>query len=129
MIKKIFVLSLLAVALLIVTKSTYSQTMYFCESVDGDGYPVGESSTFTIGSSGGYLDVLVRLPYEVGTRSVSYELYLNGDYNTTIYQDTERNWVYFYKSITFYSSGTWKIYCVDGNGNTLCSSTLRIKFR
>ena len=129
MIKKIFALSLLAVALLVVTKVSYSQTMYFCESVDADGYAVGESSVFNIGSNGGYLDVLVRLPYALGTRSVSYEIYRNGVYDNTIYQDSQTNWVWFYKQITFYQAGSYQIYSVDGNGATLCSGTLTIQIR
>ena len=129
MLKKLFALSLLAVALLVVAKTSYSQTMYFCESVDGDGYPVGESSVFNISSSGGYLDVLVRLPYELGTKSVSYEIYHDGVYDNTIYQDAQRNWAWFYKQITFYQSGSYQIYAVDGNGQTLCSKTLTINFR
>ena len=103
--------------------------MYFCEDVDKDGYPISESSVFNIGSGGGYLDVLVRLPYEVACRSVRYELYLNGKYNTTIYQDTERNWVWFYKKITFYDSGTWDIDVYDCYDQRLVSGSVRIKFR
>jgi hypothetical protein len=129
MFKKIFALSVLAVALFAFANSAKSQTMYFCENVDDQGYPIGESSVFNIGSGGGYLDVLVRLPYTLGCRSVSYELYLDGVYNTTIYQDTQRNWEWFYKQITFYSSGSWQIYCVDCNGVTLASGTLRIQYR
>jgi hypothetical protein len=129
MLKKLFALSLLAVALLVVTNSAKAQTMYFCEDVDGDGYPRGESSVFNISSSGGYLDVLVRLPYDLGCRSVSFEIYRNGDYDNTIYMDTERNWVWFYKQITFYKSGSYKIYAVDCNGTTLASGTLKIQFR
>src|SRR5690242_14776407 len=108
MLKKLFALSILAIALLAFVNSAKSQTMYFCENVDDQGYPIGESSVFNIGSGGGYLDVLVRLPYELGCRSVSYEIYHDGVYDNTIYQDAQRNWVWFYKQITFYQSGSYQ---------------------
>lgn len=127
--KKIFALSILVLALFAFVNTAKSQTMYFCESVDGSGYPVGESSTFNIGSNGGYLEVLVRLPYELSCRSVSYEIYRNGTYDNTIYQDTQRDWVWFKNQITFYKSGTYLIYAVDCQGTTLASGTLKIQIR
>ncbi len=127
--KKIIASAFCALTLFVLANNLRAQSMYFCEDVDKDGYAISESSVFNIGSNGGYLDVLVRLPYEVACRSVRYELYLNGKYNTTIYQDTERNWVWFYKQITFYDSGTWDVYVYDCYDSQLTSGSVRIKFR
>jgi hypothetical protein len=127
--KKIIATAFCALTLFVLADNLKAQSIYFCESVDGDGYPISESSVFNIGSNGGYLDVLVRLPYEVACRSVRFELYRNGKYNTTIYMDTERNWVWFYKQITFYDSGTWDIDVYDCYDSKLTSGSVRIKFR
>jgi hypothetical protein len=82
--------------------SASAQTIYFCEGVDDDGYPIREASSFTIPDNGGYLYVLVRLPYEVDCKSVKLEIYRNGDYDNTVYVDTENDWVWFGKQITCY---------------------------
>lgn len=129
MLKKLFGFAAVAVLFLAFTTIAKSQTMYFCEDVDSQGYPISESSTFTIGSNGGYLDVLVRLPYELNCRSIRYEIYRNGDYDNTIYQDSQNNWVWFYKQITFYKSGNYTVYCIDCYDVTLASGNLRIQIR
>lgn len=134
MLKKIFAFSFFALMLFVVTNNLKAQTLYFCESVSSDGYPVTESSTFTIGSSGGYLDMLVKLPYELNCRSVRYEIYKvdsygSETYSTTINQDTERNWVWFYKQVTFYDSGKYNVYVYDCSDALLTSGSVRIQFR
>jgi hypothetical protein len=105
-----------------------AQDIYFCEGVDDDGYPISEASSFTIPDDGGYLYVLVRLPYEVDCRSVSFEIYRNGDYDNTVYVDTERNWVWFWKKITFYKRGDFKFYIYDCNDDLLTSGSVEINY-
>ncbi len=128
MYKKLIVFCAVVAALLAFAGSSRAQSMQFCESVSGDGSPQGESSTFNISSNGGYLDVLVKLPYDLNCTSIRYEIYRNGDYDNTIYQDSQNNWNWFYKQITFYKSGTYQIYCIDCNEATLVSGTLKIQF-
>ena len=128
MLKKIFALFIVTLALFAFTGNLKAQTMYFCESVSSDGYPSGESSVFNISSNGGYLDVLVKIPYDLNCNSVRFEIYRNGDYDNTVYLDTQPNWVWFYKQITFYKSGTYQIYCMDCYDATLASGTLQIQF-
>ncbi len=128
MLKKIFALSVIALALFAFSNNSKGQSMAFCESVDNNGNPIGQSSTFNIGSNGGYLDVLVNIPYNLNCRSIRYEIYYNGGYDNTIYQDSQNNWQWFYKQITFYKSGTYQIYCIDCNETTLASGTLTIQF-
>jgi hypothetical protein len=126
---KPFQLLLLAFALSIsfgICNQSYSQSIYFCEDVDDDGEPIDESSRFTIPEDGGYLYVLVQLPDEVDCRSVAFEIYRNGKYDNTISMDTERNWVWFYKQITFYKSGEFTIDVYDCNDDLLVSGTVDI---
>lgn len=105
-----------------------AQEIYFCEGVDDDGYPISESSSFTIPEDGGYLYVLVRLPYEVDCRSVRFEIYRNGDYDNTVYVDTESNWVWFWKQITFYKRGDYKFYAYDCYDDLLTSGSVEIRY-
>jgi hypothetical protein len=133
MLKKIFAFSFFALMLFAVSNNLKAQTLYFCESVTSDGYPQTESTVFNIGSGGGYLDILVKLPYELNCRSVRYEIYKvdsygSETYNTTISQDTERNWIWFYKQVTFYDSGKYNVYVYDCNDALLTSGSVKIQF-
>ncbi|MGH2576055.1 MAG: hypothetical protein ACRDFC_10190 [Ignavibacteria bacterium] len=129
MIKKLITASFLALTLFTISNSINAQTLYFCEGVDKDGYPVTESSVFNISRDGGYLYFLVRLPYEINCRSVRYEIYRDGSYDNTVYQDTERNWVYFWKEITFYKTGNYTVDVYDCYDYRLASGSVRIQFR
>jgi hypothetical protein len=127
--KKILSLAVLALVFFAISNSANAQSIYFCESVSGDGYPITESSVFNISRDGGYLSVLVRLPYEVACRSVRFEIYRNGEYDNTIYMDTEKNWVWFYKEITFYKAGNFSVYVYDCFDYLLTSGSVKIQFR
>jgi len=108
--------------------SAGAQTIYFCEGVDDDGYPISEASSFTIPDDGGYLYVLIRLPNEVDCKSVRFEIYRNGDYDNTVYVDTESDWVWFWKQITFYKRGTYKFYVYDCDDYELVTGKVKIDF-
>lgn len=130
MLKKLFTASFFVVALMMFFNSqASSQSIYFCEGVDDSGYPVGESSTFNISSSGSFLYVLCRLPYGIGSSQAKYVIYRNGDYDNTIYQDTEGDWTWFWQKITFYKTGDYDIYIYDGYDNLLTSGYLRINYK
>ena len=129
MFKKIFTISLFVIALFALGQSVNAQSMYFCEGVTSDGYPITESSTFNIGSDGGYVYVLVRLPYEVACRSVSFNVTKNGSFDNTIYVDTEKNWVWFYKQVTFYDAGNYTFKAYDCFDYLLTSGSVRINWR
>ena len=131
--KKVLLFVLLVVASITLSQSLKAQSLYFCESVDADGYPIGESTVFTIPAAGGYLNMLVRLPYTADVTSVRYEIYKVDPYGTetydnTIYQDVERSWVWFWKQVTFYQSGNFNVYVYDSNNYLLTSGTVKIKF-
>jgi len=132
--KKLLTVIFFALTLIVLSGEVKSQTLYFCEDVDRDGYPITEATTFNIGRNGGYFDFLVRLPYAIKCNSVRYEIYKedsrgNEQYSTTVYQDTERDWVWFYKQVTFYDSGRYNVYVYDCYDYLLTSGSVRIQFR
>jgi len=73
--------------------------------------------------------VLVRLPYEIECNSVRYEIYRNGDYDNTIYLDTDEDWVWFWKQITFYKRGTYDIYVLDCYDYELAYGSVKISYK
>jgi len=84
--------------------------------------------------SGGYLYFLVRLPYAISCRSVRYEIYKVDrygyeSYSNTIYQDTERDWTWFWKEVTFYDDSKYNVYVYDCYDYLLTSGSLRIQYR
>lgn len=128
--KKIIALGIFSLALFLFSNSnSYSQTLYFCEGVDDDGYPISAASTFNISSKGSYLYVLARLPYAAECRSMKLVIYRNGDYDNTIYIDTEYDWTWFWKKVTFYKSGDYDIYLYDCYDLNLASKSLRINVK
>lgn len=128
--KKIIALGIFSFALFLLSNSnSYSQTLYFCEGVDNDGYPISAASTFNISSNGSYLYVLARLPFKAECNSMKLVIYRNGDYDNTIYIDTEYDWTWFWKKVTFYKSGNYDIYLYDCFGESLASKSLRINYK
>jgi hypothetical protein len=114
--------------LMLLFSSVSAQTIYFCEGVDDDGYPISEASSFTIPDEGGYLYVLVRLPYEIACESVRFEIYRNGEYDNTINLDTEDDWSWFWKQITFYKRGTYEFYVYDCYDYELVTGKVKINY-
>ena len=134
MLKKLLTTALFALTLFVLSGNTKAQTLYFCEGVDNDGYPITESTVFNISSSGSYFYFLVRLPYSINCREVRYEIYKVGrygseTYDNTIYQDTERDWTWFWKKVTFYKSGSYTFYLYDCYDLLLATKSLKINYR
>jgi hypothetical protein len=127
--KKIFALLIAAFVILLFAGKAEAQTLYFCEGVDDNGYPITESSVFNISSSGGYLYTLVRLPYAIECRSVRIEIYRNGNYDNTVYIDTEKSWTWFWKKITFYKAGNYSFDVYDCFDYRLTSGSVKIQIK
>jgi hypothetical protein len=133
--KNLLVLIFLFTALFVFQKSVGAQQLYFCEGVSDKGAPIGKSSTFNIPSGGGYFYFLVKLNYEVGCNYVDYILYKENSrgqmvYNTTISQDgMENSWTWFWKKVTFYDAGYYRVDVVDCSSTTIASSYLTINFQ
>ena len=106
---------------------SFSQSIYFCEGVDDDGEPINESSVFTIPEGGGYLYVLIQMPYEVGCKKVNLDIYRNGSYDNTISIDTERKWTWFWKKVTFYKAGEFVIDAYDCNDEFITTGSVEIE--
>lgn len=129
--------SLLFIILFFCAASNSSaQSIYFCEGVDEDGYAIGSSATFNISSNGGYLYFLVRMGgnRKVNCYEVLFDIYKvdsrgKETFDNTIYSDVEPNWNWFWKKITFYDSGTYKVYAYDEDWKLLASNTLKIKYK
>lgn len=124
---------LTVIVFLLCANVSFSQLLQFCEDVGTSGSPIGESSVFNISEKGGYLKFLVSLPFRVGTKAVSYEIYKVDDdgyetYDNSITQDVEPSWTWFWKEVTFYRAGRFNVYVYDGDRNFLTSSTIRIQF-
>jgi hypothetical protein len=114
---------------------SFAQSLYFCEGVDDDGYAINESSVFNIPDGGGYLYFLVRLgsDEEINCDEVLFDIYKvdsGGEetFDNTVYNDVEPDWNWFWKKITFYDRGTYKVYVYDEDWKLLTSSTVKIKF-
>jgi hypothetical protein len=131
MIKKIFLFAVVLAALLAINSGTsvQAQSMYFCGTEPSSGRPVDDYDAFTIANEGDYIYVLVKLPYDVACYSVRFEIYRNGTYDNTIYMDTQKDWQWFYKKITFNKTGNYSFYCYDSYDYNLCSGSVKISWR
>lgn len=133
--KTLLVILFAFLALFLMEKTASAQTLYFCEGVSDAGKPITPSSTFNIPSGGGYFYFLVKLPYEVGCYNVDYVIYKENSrgkmvYNTTISQDDmQSSWTWFWKKVTFYETGYYRVDVVDCYSNTLTSSYVTINFQ
>jgi len=135
MIKKTITVLSFVFILFILSKVSFTQSLYFCEGVDDNGRPQSASSTFYIPSGGGYFYFLVRLPYEINCNYVDYELYEVDDYgyetyNTTINHDgLSRSWVWFWKKVTFYRSGYYHVYVRDCFNTVLTDAYVNVYYK
>jgi len=133
--KKALTILFFLTVLFVISQTSNSQTLTFCSGVDDDGYAIGQSSTFYIPSGGGWFYFLTRLPYEVGCKAVSYELYEVDDYgyetyNTTIDQTgLSKNWVWFRYKVTFYKSGYYHVYLRDCFNYVLTDAYVSIYYK
>lgn len=110
-----------------------AQTLQFCENVSGTGESVNPSTLFNIDQKGGSLKMLTSLPYRLGSTQVIYDIYRvdpTGEekYDNTIYQDSDAEWTWFWKEVTFYSAGRYNVYVYDRDRNFLTSGQVRIQY-
>ena len=108
------------------SSTSFSQTVTFCESVDANGNPSNASTVFNVHSDGGYLWVLVN--GISNTKHVTYVIYYNGQYSTTLSQDTQTDWTICWKKITFYDAGDYTVKVYDGSDNYVATGYLTIKY-
>lgn len=117
----------------LLTTATFSQSITFCEGVTEKGAPIKASEVFSISANGSYFYFLVKLPYTVSCEKVSFEIYrIEEDYEsyeTTISMDTKPDWAWFYKQVTFYQSGWFRVYVRDCSETVLTSGVVQVKFK
>jgi hypothetical protein len=99
-------LSVTLFSLILLGSFTQAQSVFFCESVDDDGHPIGSSSSFTIGIEGGYLYILTRLGYACDTYEIIIDIF-----------KVDRN-----------DRGTFKVYIYDEYSQLLASGEVDIKY-
>ena len=127
------ILSVTLFSLILLGSFTQSQSVYFCEGVDDDGYPIGSSSEFTISRDGGYLYILTRLGYECDTYEIIMDIFKvdrrgNEDFYDTYYIDSSPDWIWFWKKVTFYDRGTYRVYIYDEYSERLASGEVDIDY-
>jgi hypothetical protein len=110
-----------------------AQTLQFCENVSSTGEAISSSTLFNIDQKGGSLKMLTVLPYRLGSTQVIYDIYKvdpTGEekYDNTIYQDSDAEWTWFWKEVTFYSAGRFNVYVYDRDRNFLTSGQVRIQY-
>ncbi|MCX8056427.1 MAG: hypothetical protein N3F03_02310 [Ignavibacteria bacterium] len=131
---KKFLLIVSALLLVLVVNQSFSQTLFFCDSVDKEGNAITPATSFNISPKGGYLYFLVDLGFEVGTDEVYYEIYrvdTKGKeiYDRTIYKEVDPKAKKFSHQVMFNSPGKYNIYVYKGDGIYLTSNSLRINLK
>jgi hypothetical protein len=91
-----------------------AQDVIFCERVAKDGTPINPSGYFSISKKGGFFNVLVKHKNPIASSEVTFDIYLMIDNKETFINtvkmkvDPESTW--FFKEITFYKQGVYKVY-------------------
>ena len=57
---------------------------------------------------------------------MTLEIYRNGSYDNTLTIDSERDWTWFWKKITFYKTGEFTVDVYDCNDDLLVTGTVDI---
>ena len=129
---KIFKSVLVFTLFVLISSTLRSQTLYFCEDVDGNGDPVEKGTSFVINSDGGYLYFYCDMGHAINCSEIHYSIYSVDDngtenYENAIYQDVEPSYAYFWKKVNFYHTGDYNIYVYDDKYNLITSGNVRIK--
>jgi hypothetical protein len=119
--------------LLLIPIVTNAQEVIFCESVERSGMPVKESKEFSIGNNGGFVKILVKLKKEIGSENVVFDIYKIKDsvevFNNTIRMSTQPALTWFYKEITFFKEGDYRVYVYDDSDKLLGVGEVKINLR
>ena len=127
--KKLSLISILIFA----SHLSHAQKLFFCEHVDSStGTPRKPSTTFTISSGGGFLNVLVTMPNGINSSSITYDIFRLNEtkaeiFESTIRQDVSPEYTWFSKEITFHIAGNYNVYVYDDKEKLLCVGRVTIK--
>jgi hypothetical protein len=126
---------------LVFAVTSYSQTITFCEGVTEKGAAKNASEVFNISSKGGYFYFLVHLPYKVNCYKQYFDIYsveegyetgTPGDgetFEATIETDTQPDWTWFYKQVTFYKPGYYRVYVRDCEDGTYTVGAVQVNYK
>lgn len=111
----------------------FSQQIIFCESVDQSGNPKYASKEFTIGEDGGFIKILIKSIKEIGSSSIIFDVYKVNDekelFNNTVRMEIQPAVTWFYKEITFFKSGIYRIYVYDEKDKLIGLGDVKINLR
>lgn len=111
----------------------FSQQIIFCESVDQSGNPKDASKEFTIGEDGGFIKILIKTNKEIGSNSIIFDVYKVNDgkelFNNTVRMDIQPVVTWFYKEITFFKSGIYRVYVYDEKDKLIGLGDVKINLR
>lgn len=91
-----------------------SQDVIFCEKVDHIGNGINQSNHFDISKKGGFFNVLYKQKTSINCEEVTFDIYHLDNKEETFMStvkmkvDPKANW--FYKEITFFKSGIYRVY-------------------
>lgn len=110
-----------------------SQQVIFCETVNHSGIAKNASKEFTIGHDGGFIKILVKMNKEVGSNTVIFDVYKinNGKelFDNTVRMEIQPALTWFYKEITFFKGGAYRVYVYDERDKLLGLGEVKINLR
>lgn len=111
----------------------FSQQIIFCESVDQSGNPKNVSKEFTIGEDGGFIKILIKSNKEIGSSAIIFDVYKVNDekeiFNNTVRMEIKPAVTWFFKEITFFKSGIYRVYVYDEKDKLIGLGDLKINLR
>lgn len=126
-----YIKNILIVALLFFAKTTFSQTMMFCEQVQDDGKPVKPSHIFRIGKDGGFFQFLALLDKPVNTTEVKIDIFRVDEtgketFDATVSVNVQREWMWFSKEVNFFKDGDYTVYAYTAEDKLLCTGMVKV---
>ncbi len=123
---------LFALFLIFSNNLVYGQKLTFCENVDPAGKFTGASEVFTVGTSGGYFQLLVNMPGQVSSRHVLFDVYWiepvskKEIFENSIRVPVDPTWTWFKKEVTFYKAGDYIVYVYNDQDHLISSGKVKI---
>ncbi|MFI5134588.1 MAG: hypothetical protein ACHQD9_01925 [Chitinophagales bacterium] len=123
--------SLLLILPLLISIAASSQSLTFCERVDGSGAPINSNTVFSVNKNGSPVTFYFVLPAGYNSSSINFDVYrLNQEkevFHSTIKQPVSASQKSVSKQMTFYDAGTYRIYVFDDKDRQLAKGELTIK--
>jgi len=114
------------------TQNLSAQKVTFCENVDPNGKVTGASEVFTIGNSGGYFQLMVRMPEQVNSRFALFDVYWvnpitqKETFENSIRVPVDPTWTWFKKEVTFYKGGDYVVYVYNDQDHLVSAGKVKI---